>query len=141
MSTENTSKLIWSAPRLITCGITVFCKIPTVIPKNPLSLIFHPNAVGIWKFLWGNLNNKCNTFVFFSRKFVIKFHVKFFSIIFLFVIWRVVKNRNNKRLRSNFEFAVLEKWIFETFRGPFTMTSLIKIKAQDLMLTLLICSQ
>ena len=35
------------------------------------------------------------------------------------VIWRVGSNEENERFRSKFEYVVLEKWIFENFRGPF----------------------
>ena len=39
----------------------------------------------------------------------------------IIIIWRVTKNRDNKRLRSKFNmwYAVLEKWILEKFLGSF----------------------
>ena len=37
----------------------------------------------------------------------------------LIIIRRVCKNRPNKRLRSRFQSAVLEKRSLENFRGPF----------------------
>ena len=40
-------------------------------------------------------------------------------IMIRIVILRVNKNRDNKRFTSKFQRAVLEKWIFENFRGTF----------------------
>ena len=37
----------------------------------------------------------------------------------IIVIWRISLNRDYKRFRSKFQYAVFEKWIFENFRGPF----------------------
>ena len=37
----------------------------------------------------------------------------------LIVIWRVCLNRDSKRIRSKLSYAILKKWIFENFGGPF----------------------
>ena len=46
-------------------------------------------------------------------------HILIKNYMYLIVIWRVTWNRDNKSFRSKVQYAVLEKWIYENFRGPF----------------------
>ena len=66
------------------------------------------------------VQNIINNFV----KFFKNRNYNIFMHINLIVIWRltVLEKKHNKRFISKFEYAVLEKWIYETFWGPFTMT-------------------
>ena len=47
------------------------------------------------------------------------FHIKHISIMKLIVIWTESWNNDNERFTSKSKYAVLEKWIFENFRGSF----------------------
>ena len=74
-------------------------------------LFFNPRIVGNLDFQWYNLHNsKLANFKIehewrFSRKFVIM------------ILVETRLDRDIKRLKSKFLYAVLEQWIFEDFRG------------------------